>query len=74
MHMVIFLSGFTLIPAHFLTGDLDVALPSSYDCDSEYVPKYNSTKELTNYWKSQRQLDQFWEARRQDYLLTFRET
>ena len=52
-----------------------MALPSSYDCDSEYVPKYNSTKELTNYWeKNQRQLDQFWEAWRQDYLLTLRET
>ena len=72
-----FLLGFTLTPAHFLTGDLDVALPSpsSYDSDSEYVPKYNSTKELTNYWeKSQRKLDQFWEARRQNYLLTLRET
>jgi len=61
--------------AHFLTSDLNIALPSSYDCNIEYVPKYNSTKELTKYReKSQRQLDHFWEAWRQDYLLTLRET
>jgi len=43
-----FLSGFTSTSAHFLTGDLELALLSSQSCDSECVPKYNSTKELTN--------------------------
>ena len=72
-----FLSGFTLTPSHFLTGDLGIALPFSSDDydDVEYLPKNSSTKELTVYWeKSQKQLNQFWKAWRQDYLLTLRET
>ena len=62
-----FLTGFTLTPAHFLTGDLDIALPSSSDdCDIEYLPMINFLHEKrskichayrVNYWKK---LDETW--------------
>ena len=57
-----FMSGFTLTPAHFLTGNLDtVILFGSDSCeDVEFWPKRDSSQDLTNYWrKSQKQLDQF---------------
>ena len=71
-----FLSGFTLTPAHFLTGNLDTIMPFGSDnCeDVEFQPKKDSSQDLINYWrKSQKQLNQFWEAWRQNYLLALRE-
>ena len=72
-----FLSGFTLTPAHFLTGNLDTVIP--FNCDDhkdiEYQPKKDSAQDLADHWeKSKKQLDKFWEVWRQDYLLTLRET
>ena len=72
-----FLSGFTLTPAHFLTGNLDTVIPTNIDdCeDVEFQQKRDSVQELTEYWrKSQKQLNQFWEAWKQNYLLALRET
>ena len=72
-----FLSGFTLKPAHFLTGNLDTAkLFNSDDCkDIEYQPRKDSAQDLADYWgKSQKQLNKFWEVWRQGYLLTLSET
>ena len=51
-----FLSGFTLTPAHFLTGNLDTVMPfNSDDCeDTEYQQKRDSAQELTDYWRKVR--------------------
>ena len=71
-----FLSGFTLTPAHFLTGNLDTVIPFGSDnCeDVDFQPKKDSSQDLINYLrKSQKQLNQFWEAWRQNYLLALRE-
>ena len=72
-----FLSGFTLTPAHFLTGNLDTVIPFNTDDyeDTDFQYKMDSAQELTEYWrKSQKQLNQFWEVWKQDYLLALRET
>ena len=72
-----FLSGFTLTPAHFLTGNLDTVIPFNLDdCeDVEFQQRKDSAQDLTEYWrKSQKQLNQFWEAWRQNYLLALRES
>ena len=48
-----FPSGFTLTPAHFLSGNLDTALPcemGEFD-DIDYLSKKDSAIELVDYWK-----------------------
>ena len=72
-----FLSGFTLTPAHFLTGRLETVIPVCSDDvkDPTYQPQRDSAELLIDYWKkSQKQLDQFWHVWLRDYLLTLRET
>ena len=46
-----YLSGFTLTPAHFLTANLDVAIPFNIDdCeDVDYQQKRDSAQEVTEY-------------------------
>ena len=76
MCMVIFLSGFTLTPAHFLTANVDTVIPFNIDdCeDVDYQQKRDSAQELTEYWrKSQKPLNQFWEVWRLEYLMALRE-
>ena len=54
-----FLSGFTLTPVHFLTGNLDTVIPFNLDdCeDVEFQQRKDSAQDLTEYWKkSQKQL------------------
>ena len=48
-----FESGFVLTPAHFLTGNHEIAIPFCVDdCeDSNYYPKMDSVKELTDFWQ-----------------------
>ena len=45
-----FMSGFTLTPAHFLTGNLDTVIPFGSDSceDVEFQPKRDSSQDLTN--------------------------
>ena len=72
-----FSSGFTLTPAHFLTGNLDTVIPFKTDnCeDVDFYQNRDSAQELTEYWRrSQKQLNQFWEVWRHDYLLALRES
>jgi len=72
-----FLSGLTLTPAHFLTGNLETVIPiHSNDVDDPvYQPQRDSTDLLTDYWKKgQKQLDQFWQMWTREYLLTLCET
>ena len=72
-----FSSGFTLTPAHFLSGNLDTVFQFSSDDyeETEYKPKKDSAQELIDRWKKgQEQLNRFWEIWRRDYLLSLRTT
>ena len=53
MCIEIFLSGFTLTPAHFLTANVDTVMPFNIDdCeDVDYQQKRDSAQELTEYWR-----------------------
>ena len=71
-----FPSGFTLTPAHFLSGNLETVLPcETEDTDIDYQPKKDSAIELVDHWKkNQKQLEKFWKVWKNDYLLSLRET
>jgi len=72
-----FSSGFTLTPAHFLSGNLDTVFQlDSDDCEeTEYRPQNTSALELVDKWrKGLEQLNRFWEIWKRDYLLSLRAT
>lgn len=70
-------SSMTLTPAHFLTLNLKIGLPTTprdETDDMDYNPEISSTDRLLVTWKKGlKHLSSFWKIWRDDYLLSLRE-